>query len=78
MRSFRTTDERYKSFKRVSKNILQVLRFMQKAKNNWTSEFLMKYSKLPITATQQDFNQPKIITKTKSLPDIREGHLLFI
>ena len=78
MRSFRATDERYKSFKRVSKNILQVLRFMQKAKNNWISEFLMKYSKLPITATQQDFNQPKIITKTKSLPDIREGRLLFI
>ena len=47
MRSFKTTDERYKSSKRVSNNIFQVLTVAH--------ESLMKYSKQATITTQHGF-----------------------
>ena len=72
MRSFKTTDERYKSSKRVSNNIFQVLIVAH--------ECLMKYSKQATITTQHSFlktvlNDRKEFLKVQVFPFLLEGGL---
>ena len=72
MLSFKTTDERYKSSKRVSNNIFQVLTVIH--------ESLMKYSKQSTITTQHDFlktvlNDRKEFLKVQVFPFLLDGRM---